>query len=242
MGVRYCEPLRATIIQNFISWVGIRDSSVRHAIKFVVVARGHLPFFFVFSVNVHVILVQVFTYRPWCLVATCAIYRFAVVVCTRKAPLRKWNLVICLLHFWRLCHVWNVVNIIFPITAGLVRRRAIFFVMDGFKAGFRTTTGELLFDGVRGIVIVLLSRVMRPADRVVVLIVDFFVLWRGFGYRAVQHQVPRTLVLAPLERVEGSNDVCHVVKRHGVFLVWQLLPPSSDYYKGTHEPSNESQE
>lgn len=52
----------------------------------------------------------------------------------------------------------------------------------------------------------------------------------------------RALVLVPLEWVEGPDDVRHVVKRYGIFLVWQLLPPSSDHYKGTHEAPNEGQQ
>lgn len=52
----------------------------------------------------------------------------------------------------------------------------------------------------------------------------------------------RALVLIPLERVEGPDDVCHVVKRHRIFLVWQLLPPSSDHDKGTDEAPDEGQQ
>lgn len=195
-------------------------SSIGHAIEFVVVPRGDLAFFSVFYIHVHVILVGVFTYGTWRLVTSSALYRFTVVACTLKAPLRKWNLVICLLRFWRQCHVWNIVNIIFVIIARLVRWGASFLIMYRFKAGFCSIRRKPFFDGVRGIVIVFLSRVMRPADRVVALIVDLFVLWRGLRYRAVQNQVSCALVLVPLERVEGPDDVRYVVKRHGIFLVW----------------------
>lgn len=153
-----------------------RDLSIGHAIEFVVIPRWDLA---IFSVRVRVILVQVFMYRPWRIVTSSALYRFTVVVCTQKAPLRKWNLVICLLRFWSQCHVRNIVNIILVITASLVWWGASFLIMNRFKAGFCAIRRKLFFNGVRGIVIVFLSRVMRPADRVVELVVDFFVLWRG---------------------------------------------------------------